>query len=67
MTNHHKTSADYFVIVNRKGHRRLWRWQIQRRPPTGVRMCGEGFEIEFEARLAGEKALRALVSQSDNL
>jgi hypothetical protein len=32
----------------------------------GVRICGEGFETEFEARLAGEKALRALVSQSDN-
>jgi hypothetical protein len=32
----------------------------------GVRMYGKGFETEFEARLAGEKALRALVSQSDN-
>jgi hypothetical protein len=32
----------------------------------GVRICGEGFETEFEARLADEKALRALVSQSDN-
>jgi len=66
VTNHHKTSADYFVIVNRKGQRRLWRWQIQRRPPTGVRMYGDGFETEFEARLAGEKALQALVSQSNN-
>jgi hypothetical protein len=65
VTNHHKPSADYFVIVNRKGQRRLWRWQIQRRPPTGVRMYGDGFETEFEARLAGEKALRVLISQSD--
>jgi hypothetical protein len=32
----------------------------------GVRMYGKGFETEFEAGLAGEKALRALVSQSDN-
>jgi hypothetical protein len=37
--------------------------QIQRRPPTGIRLYGEGFKTEFAARLAGEKALRALVSQ----
>ena len=65
MTDRHKTSADYFIIVTRKGQRRLWQWQIQQRPPMGLRMCGEGFETDFEARLAGEKALQALVSQSD--
>jgi hypothetical protein len=66
VTNHHETSADYFLVTTRRGQRRLWQWQIQRRPPMGVRMYGKGFETEFEARLAGEKALRALVSQSDN-
>jgi hypothetical protein len=58
----HKPLPDYFVVVTRKGQRRLWQWQIQRRPPTGVRLYGSGFKTEFTARLAGEKALRALIS-----
>jgi hypothetical protein len=59
---HHKHLPDYFVVVTRKGQRRVWQWQIQRRPPTGLRLYGSG-KTEFAARLAGEKALRALVSQ----
>ena len=62
VTIHYKPTANYFVVVTRKGQRRLWQWQIQQRPPTCKRMSGEGFETEFEARLAGAKALRALVS-----
>jgi hypothetical protein len=63
VTAHHKSTADYFVVVTRKGQRRLWQWQIQQRPPTGTRLYGEGFKSEFAARLAGLKALQALVSQ----
>ncbi len=59
----HKPLRDYFVVVTRKGQRRLWQWQIQRRPPTGPRLYGSGFKTEFAARLAGEKALRGLLSQ----
>jgi hypothetical protein len=51
------------VVVTRKGQRRLWQWQIQRRPPTGIRLYGKGFKTEFAARLAGEKALRSVLSQ----
>jgi hypothetical protein len=64
VTNHHKASADYFVVVNPKGNRRLWRWQIQRRPPTGVRICGEGFETEFEAKHCEPWSHRATTSSS---
>jgi len=63
VTIQHKPTADYFMIVTRKGRRRLWQWQIQRRPPIGTRLNGEGFKSEASARLAGKKALRALLSQ----
>jgi hypothetical protein len=55
-------SADHFVLVTRK-RRRIWQWQIYRRPLTGIKLYGSGFKTEFAARLAGEKALRALVSR----
>jgi hypothetical protein len=58
-----KRSADYFVLVTRK-RRRIWQWQIYRRPLTGIRLSGSGFKTEFAARLAGEKALQALVSRT---
>jgi hypothetical protein len=63
VTAHHKP-ADYFMVVTRKGQRRLWQWQIQQRPPAGIRLYGDGFKSEFAARLAGLKALRALHSLS---
>jgi hypothetical protein len=62
VTIHQKPAADYFMIVTRKGQQRLWRWQIQQRPPTGIRIYGEGFKSELAARLAGAKALRALLT-----
>jgi hypothetical protein len=58
----HKPTDDYFVVVTRKGRQRVWQWQIQGRPPKGARLYEVGFKTEFEARLAGEKALRAMVS-----
>jgi hypothetical protein len=61
--NIHEPLSNYFVIVTRKGRRRVWQWQIQRRPPSGIRLYGTGFKTEFDARLAGEKALQALASQ----
>jgi hypothetical protein len=62
VTIHHKPLPDYFVVVTRKGRQRGWQWEIQRRPmPMGVKLCGVGFRTEFKARLAGEKALRALL------
>jgi hypothetical protein len=33
-------------------------------PTTATRLYGEGFKSEFAARLAGEKALRALLLQT---
>jgi hypothetical protein len=53
------------LVITRKGRRRVWQWQIQRRPPTGNRLHADGFKTDFEARLAGEKVLQALVSQID--
>jgi hypothetical protein len=65
LTNHPNPSVAYHLVITRKGRRRVWQWQIQRRPPTGNRMHADGFKTEFEARLAGEKALQTLVSRID--
>jgi hypothetical protein len=61
VTIHSKPMVDYFLIVTRKGQRRLWRWQIQRRPPTGIRLYGDRYKSQSAARLVGEKALRAVL------
>jgi hypothetical protein len=55
-------SDDYFVFTKRRGRPPTWRWEIQRRSrPLGVRLYGDGFKSEFEAKLAGERALRELI------
>jgi hypothetical protein len=62
VTFQHKPLPDYFVVVTRKGRQRGWQWEIQWRPmPMGVKLCGVGFRTEFKARLAAQKALRALL------
>jgi len=55
-------SDDYFVVTKRGGQQGEWAWEIQRRSkPIGVRLNGDGFNSEFAANLAGEKALRELL------
>ena len=55
-------SDDYFVVIRRGGRPGAWTWEIQRRSkPIGVRLNGDGFNSEFAAKLAGEKALRELL------
>ena len=55
-------SDDYFVVTKRGGQPGEWAWEIQRRSkPIGVRLNGDGFNSEFAANLAGEKALRELL------
>jgi hypothetical protein len=59
-------SHDYFVTVICKRRRRPpnWQWEIQRRSePLGVKFYKDGFKTEGAAKLAGEKALRALLQE----
>ena len=61
VTIQHKPLPDYFVVVTKE--RRVWRWEIQRRPmPLGIKLYEDGFKTEFAARLAGEKALQKLLA-----
>jgi hypothetical protein len=55
-------SDDYFVVTKRERRPGAWAWEIQRRSePIGVRLNGDGFESEFDAKLAGEEALKELL------
>ena len=53
----------YSVAVksHRRGSVKSWAWEILRIPELGVRLYGENFETEQAAKLAGEKALYALL------
>jgi hypothetical protein len=53
----------YSVIIRRHGRQRkkLWAWEIHRDPGLGVRIYGENFISPQAAKLAGEKALSALL------
>ena len=48
-------SDDYFVVTRRGGRPGAWTWEIQKRSKP---INGDGFNSEFAAKLAGEKALR---------
>ena len=56
---------DYFVNVICKRRRPPnWQWEIQRRSkPLDVKFYKDGFKTESAAKLAGEKALRALLQE----
>jgi hypothetical protein len=56
---------DHFVTVIRKRRRPPnWQWEIQRRSnPLGIKLYKDGFKTESAAKLAGEKALRALLQE----
>jgi len=51
------------VLVRRRGGRnRGWAWQILRTPkPLGVKLYEDNFPSEQAAKLAGDKALRAIL------
>jgi hypothetical protein len=64
VTVQHKPLPDYFVVVTHKARQRVWQWEIQRRPnPLGIKLFEDGFKTEKAARIAGEKALRALLEE----
>jgi hypothetical protein len=54
----------YSVVVKRHGPEllKLWTWEIQRVPELGVKLYERGFLSEAAAKLAGEKALRDLLT-----
>jgi hypothetical protein len=56
-----KTSPSYSVTVKHHGRNSTWTWEILRTPELGVRLCGENFNSEQAAKLAGEKALHTLL------
>jgi hypothetical protein len=50
------------VIVSRRGRNRTWRWQIVRTPKAlGVKLYEDNFYTEQAAKLAGQKALHAIL------
>jgi hypothetical protein len=56
---------EYIVVVTSSGgYSPVWSWEIQRRPkPLGVILSGADFKTESAAKLAGEKALVALLKR----
>jgi hypothetical protein len=51
----------YVVLVRRRGNRR-WSWQILRTAkPLGVKLYEDNFPSEHAAKLAGKKALQAIL------
>jgi hypothetical protein len=57
--------ADQYSVVTRShGRPPSWAWEIQRRPEAlGIKVYDRGFKTEAAAKLAGEKALRALLDE----
>jgi hypothetical protein len=58
---------DYFVIIKRGGNgrrrARRWTWEIQRRSkPLSAKFGGNEYATPQEAKRAGEKALKELVT-----
>jgi hypothetical protein len=54
--------SQYLIATRRRGPRHLWSWEIHRRgKPMGVRISGDDFASETEARLAGQQALKELL------
>jgi hypothetical protein len=52
----------FIVVVSRRGRNRSWRWQIVRTPkPLGVKLYEDNFPSEQAAKLAGKKALSAIL------
>jgi hypothetical protein len=68
MPENHPTASDiYSVVVKRPSRDSLWAWEILRKPkPLGVRLYGDDFKSEQAAKLAGEKALHALLTDLAN-
>jgi len=56
-------TTDYFVIIKPCGRpRSRWTWEIQRSSkPLGVKYEGDDFATPQDAKLAGVKALNALL------
>jgi hypothetical protein len=52
----------YIVLVRRRGRSQAWAWQIVRTPkPLGIKLYEDNFRTQQAAKLAGEKALRAIL------
>jgi len=68
MPENHPTASDtYSVVVKRPSRDSPWAWEILRKPkPLGVRLYGDNFKSEQAAKLAGEKALHALLTDLAN-
>jgi hypothetical protein len=57
-----KLGNDYYVSTRHHGRPAVWAWEIHGKPkPLGVRLGESGFESEFAAKLAGERALLELL------
>jgi hypothetical protein len=65
--NRPKASEVYSVVVKRPGRDSAWVWEILRKPkPLGVRLYAADFKSERAAKLAGEMALHALLTDLAN-
>ena len=55
-------ARDYLVVTREDRSTRTWTWEIQRQSkPLGVRLYHGGFPSQSAEKLAGEKALKALI------
>jgi hypothetical protein len=62
LSEDHPKMSPRYLVVTRQVRNRTWRWQILRTPkPLGIKLYEDNFRTQQAAKLAGDKALRAIL------